>query len=245
MLNSLSWSWICCCCRCFSVFICFPFRCNRNQKVRDIHKKTTRKNIATNDLWIRSSSVVSFDRFNVDYLIKIVLETSVHLSSFIECCNSIVDGVDSLKFSNCADKKALRAIRSSFWDSVAVNSLNKLPDQSIKSKFMWFSDKILLHKKQKHILKFHSTKRILCVKICMVRNIWWKYWHSMAKKITKSMVVFVLVARWLAWPWNHFISAFHESKFKQFFFSTLTNTKKARKPESIPKQNIHIQIVDK
>lgn len=97
----------------FSVFICFPFRFNRNQKARHTQhtrdektrkKRKTERNIATNDLWIRSSWVVSFNRFNVDYKMKKkLLETSIHLSSFIEFCNSIVDGWIIAVF-NCADK---------------------------------------------------------------------------------------------------------------------------------------------
>lgn len=38
------------------VFICFPFRCNRNQKdtqqKEEEKKKPTEQNITTNDLWI-------------------------------------------------------------------------------------------------------------------------------------------------------------------------------------------------
>lgn len=69
------------------VFICFPIRCNRNQKdtqQKEEEKKTHRtKYHHQRFMDLHSSSVVNFIRFNVDYKIKISLQTSVHLSSFI------------------------------------------------------------------------------------------------------------------------------------------------------------------
>lgn len=44
------------------VFICFPFRCNRNQKdtqQKEEEKKPTEQNITTNDLWIYTAVQLS------------------------------------------------------------------------------------------------------------------------------------------------------------------------------------------